>query len=81
MANKIKYGLRNVYYATVTAGVYGTPVAMPGAKAISLSAKGDKLEVYADDVLYVSETANNGYEGDLEITDIPKSFITDILGL
>ena len=36
MANKIKYGLRNVYYATVTAGVYGTPVAMPGAKAISL---------------------------------------------
>ena len=28
-----------------------------------------------------SETANNGYEGDLEITDIPKSFIKDILGL
>ena len=33
MANKVKYGLSNAYYAVYdeTAGTFGTPVALPGA--------------------------------------------------
>lgn len=86
MANKVKYGLRNVYYAKITEGAggaitYGTPVAIPGAVNLSLSGVGDTNDFYADDTIYYSNTANQGYEGDLEIALIPKSFYKDILGL
>lgn len=85
MANKIKYGLRNVYYAKATEGAggvlsYGTPVAIPGAVNLSLSAEGDDNPFYADDVVYFRTIANNGYSGSLEIALIPESFKTDILG-
>ena len=72
MANKIKYGLRSVYYAVATTGTggaltYATPVAIPGAVNLSLSAEGDTTPFYADDVVYWQGTANNGYSGSLEI--------------
>lgn len=85
MANKIKYGLRSVYYAVATTGTggaltYATPVAIPGAVNLSLSAEGDTTPFYADDVVYFQTTANNGYSGTLEIALVPESFKTDILG-
>ncbi|QRN86035.1 hypothetical protein JR334_02030 [Clostridia bacterium] len=82
--NKIKYGLKNVHYAPITESdgviAYATPVLIPGAVNLSLSASGDKLEFYADDVEYYEEQVNNGYEGSLEIAVIPDSFRVDILG-
>lgn len=85
MANKIKYGLRSVYYAVATTGTggaltYATPVAIPGAVNLSLSAEGDTTPFYADDVVYWQGTANNGYSGSLEIALLPDSFKTDVLG-
>ena len=85
MANKVKYGLRNVVYAVITEGEggtisYGTPVAIPGAVNLSLSAVGDNTDFYADDVVYFNQTANQGYEGDLEIAKIPDHFRTAVLG-
>lgn len=84
MENKIKYGLKNVHYALVTeiGGVvtYGTPVAIAGAVSLALSAKGDKTEFYADDGEYFTNTANNGYEGTLEMALIPDSFRAAVLG-
>lgn len=85
MANKVKYGLRNVYYAPITEGTsgieYGTPVAIAGAVNLSLSGVGDTNDFYADDTIYFSQTANQGYEGDLEIALIPKDFLKNIMGL
>ena len=85
MANKIKYGLSNVYYAVITYGdndtiTYGTPVRIPGGVNLSLSAEGDTNTFYADDVAYFTSSTNNGYSGDLEIALVPDSFKTDVLG-
>lgn len=85
MANKVKYGLKNVYYAKATdngAGVltYGTPVAIPGAVNMSMEAQGDTTPFYADNIIYWQSVANQGYKGTLEIALIPDSFREDILG-
>lgn len=82
--NKVKYGLSNVYVAPFTivdgAYVYDTPVAVPGAVNLTLSASGDTNDFYADNVIYFSSTANQGYEGDLELAMITDYIRTNILG-
>ncbi len=83
---KIKYGLRNVKCAKITKiadgkYTYDTPFAIPGAVNLTLSPTGDSSDFFADDVIYFSTTANQGYEGDLEIALLPKEFLIDILGM
>jgi len=85
MANKIKYGLRNCYYAVATddgAGnlTYGTPVRLPGAVNLSMEAQGETTPFYADDIIYFQSTANSGYSGTLELALLPDAFRTDVLG-
>lgn len=87
MANKVKFGLKNVYYSVVTETVtsgeisysYATPVHIPGAVNLSLDIEGTNNPFYADNVVYYQTIANNGYSGDLEIAMIPDSFRTDVL--
>ena len=86
MSNKVKFGLKNVYYATITEDgqgneTYATPVAIPGAVSMSLSPSGDTTEFYADDGLYFSDENNNGYEGTIEFALIPDSFKIACLGM
>lgn len=83
--NKIKFGLSNVHYAPITAvadGVptYGTPVRIPGAVNLTLSASGSSDAFYADNIKYVTTDTNSGYEGELEVALVPDSFKTSILG-
>jgi len=83
--NKIKYGLKNVYYAKATiatngSATYSTPVAIPGAVNLSLEPQGETTKFYADNIVYWTGVNNQGYEGDLEIARVPDSFKTDILG-
>ena len=88
MANKVKYGLKNVYAAVLTETVqdnttvytYGTPQAIPGAVSLSLESEGDTSPFYADDIVYFRTNTNNGYSGDLELALIPEWFRTQILG-
>lgn len=82
---KIKYGLKNVHYATITedetgAITYGTPVKIPGAVNIALSPVGDTTPFYADDIEYFTAIANNGYDGTLELALVPDGFSKDVLG-
>lgn len=85
MANKVKYGLSNVYYAVLNedaqgAITYGTPVAWKGAVNLSLDAEGEVTKFRADNIDYWVGQSNNGYSGDLESALVPDSFITDVLG-
>lgn len=84
--NKIKYGIKNVYYAVATiaangSATYSTPVALKGAVSLSMEPQGDTNKFYADNIAYYTSVANNGYEGDLELALIPDQFLTDILGM
>lgn len=83
--NKVKFGLSNVYMAVITEELdgtytYGTPIAVKGAVNLSLAPQGDTNDFYADNVIYFSSTANQGYEGDLEIAMIPDTIRTAIFG-
>ena len=83
--NKVKYGLRNVYFAKYTIGennayTYSTPKRLPGGVSLSISANGDRAEFYADDILYFNADNNQGYTGTLTIADITDDFKKDILG-
>lgn len=86
MANKIKYGIRNVHYAKLTIGEdgtlisYGSPKPWPGAVSLSLDAEGDATPFYADDIIYYESVANNGYSGDFESALIPDEFAEEIMG-
>lgn len=84
MANKVKYGLKNVHYAVVTFASDGTPtfgsvVAIPGAVDMSLSKNGDTYEFYADGGVYFEIADNVNYDGDLELALIPDGFRTAVL--
>lgn len=87
MANKIKYNLKNVYYAPITAAAvgenfptYDTPKPWPGAVEMSLEQQGSISKFKADGITYWQAAKNNGYEGDLTTAMVPDEFRVDCLG-
>lgn len=85
MANKVKYGLQNVYYAVATldannVATYGTPKPWKGAVNLSLDAEGNTTKFRADNIDYWVGQQNNGYSGDFESALIPDDFRKDVLG-
>lgn len=85
MANKVKFGLKNVHYAPITVSMdgeptFGVPKRLPGAVSLTLDVQGEEVEFEADDVIYYSSYSNTGYKGTLEIANITDDFRKDILG-
>lgn len=85
--NKVLFGFRNVYYSKITESgttiTYGTPTKFAsegaGGVSIALSPRGESFEKYADDVLWFADAVNQGYEGDLVMTQVSDSFKKDIM--
>lgn len=85
MPNKVNFGLENVYYAKATDDgtgtlTYGTPVAIKGAVDLNLDQSGDMTPWYADNGIFFTSVANNGYTGTIEVANLPDSFYIDIMG-
>lgn len=81
--NKIKFGLKGLRYASVDVVdgkvSYGIPEPFRGAVNLVLSPRGERTEFYADDMVYFETTANQGYEGTLEVAVIPDDFKENVL--
>ncbi|MCM1052450.1 MAG: phage tail protein [Ruminococcus sp.] len=82
--SKVKFGLSNVHIAPLTIGensyIYGEIIKVNGAVSISLEPQGDSSDFYADNIKFFSESANQGYEGDLEIAMITDEIREKIFG-
>lgn len=84
-ANKVKFGLKKLFYAILTKAddgtiSYATPVVIPGAVSLSMDPEGENENFYADDSVYYVIANNSGYSGDLEVALFPESFRKDVLG-
>ena len=82
--NKVRFGLKNVYYALLTEGTtnsYGTPVAVPGAVSMTLDSNVSIGSFYADNITYYKTFANNGYKGTLEMARIHDDMLKDVFGM
>ncbi len=83
-ANKVQFGLKNVHYAPYEEvdGIvtYDEPIKIPGAVSLTLTPRGELAEFYADNMIYYSAAANDGYDGTLSIALIPEQFAIDALG-
>ena len=65
--NKVKFNLRNVYYAKLTINedgsyTFGIPVPMPGAVSLSMDPNGEPSVFYADGYAYYTISINQGYD-------------------
>jgi len=84
MANKVRFGLSNVYFAkrTESQGVvsYATPVAHEGAISLSLSRNTDKNDFYADNKIFFTSFNKGVKEGTLEVALLKDFVKTEYLG-
>jgi phi13 family phage major tail protein len=88
MANKVLFGISNLYVATYTTTTtttgdvvsIGTPVHIPGAVSFSPSESSDSNDFYADNIIYWSGYSNAKIEGDLEVAMFDDSFKKTFLG-
>lgn len=85
MSEKITYGISNVHYASKTedaegAPIYGAPMGWEGADELALPPVGEPVVVYADDVEYYRLPVNQGYDGNINVRQVPENFKTSHLG-
>ena len=78
----VRFGLTNVYYATVssTGSGFDTPVRIKGAVQLTTTPEGDSYDFYADNRIYFHTETNNGYTGTLEVAAVNDAFLTAALG-
>jgi len=83
--NKVTFGLERVHIAFFDDSnpeqpAWKTPIPIPGAVRWTPTAVGEATNFYADNTLYFSYTANNGYTGELELANVPDAVLAEMLG-
>jgi len=82
--NKVRFGLKNVYYSVLTEGstnTFATPVAVQGAVSMTLDSNVANGTFYADNISYYTTFSNNGYTGTLEMARINDKMLEDVFGM
>lgn len=85
MANKVEFGISNLYVGTYTVGTtgsvtMGTPYHQAGAVSFSPEEQSENSNFYADNVIYWSAYTSGTFEGDLEVAKFDDTFKTQYLG-
>ena len=85
MANKVEFGISNLYvgtYSVDTTGTVtmGTPYHQAGAISFSPEEQSESSNFYADNVIYWSGYSGGTFEGDLEVAKFDDAFKTQFLG-
>ena len=85
MANKVEFGISNLYVATYSVGTggtvtIGTPYHQAGAISFSPEEQNEQNVFYADNVSYWSGYSGGTIEGDLECAMFDDEFKTQFLG-
>ena len=85
MANKVEFGISNLYvgtYTVATSGTVtmGTPYHQAGAVSFSPEEQSENNKFYADNVVYWSGFTGGTFEGDLEVAKFDDTFKTQFLG-
>ena len=85
MANKVEFGISNLYVGTYTVGTtgsvtMGTPYHQAGAISFSPEQQSEANNFYADNVIYWSGYSGGTFEGDLEVAKFDDAFKTQFLG-
>lgn len=83
--NKVTFGLEKVHIAffddtNPTQPAWETPVHIPGAVRWTPTVVGDTTTHYADNTAYFTVTVNDGYTGELELTNVPDDILAEMLG-
>lgn len=89
--NKVKFGLKNVHIAPITsekldystseedAYTYGDWFRFPGAVNFQASSKSSATDFFADNGVYATTYADNGYDISFEVAKLTKEFKQKIL--
>ena len=85
MANKVEFGISNLYVGTYSVGTtgtvtMGTPYHQAGAISFSPEEQSESNNFYADNVIYWSGYSGGTFEGDLEVAKFDDTFKTQFLG-
>ena len=85
MANKVEFGISNLYvgtYSVNTAGTVtlGTPYHQAGAVSFSPSMDGSENNFYADNIAYWSEYSDGALAGDIVVAKFDDQFKKNFLG-
>lgn len=85
MANKVEFGISNLYVGTYSVGTtgtvtMGTPYHQAGAVSFSPEEQSELNNFYADNVVYYASYNGGSFEGDLEVAKFDDTFKTQFLG-
>lgn len=85
MANKVEFGISNLYVGTYSVGTngtvtMGTPYHQAGAVSFSPEEQSESNKFYADNVVYWSQYTGGTFEGDLAVAKYDDTFKKQFLG-